>query len=290
MGAEPDYYHVLGVDPWAKQAAIDAAYQELTLRSRLERLRPRTQSPAGPTRKEIAAAYRILGDPDSRALYNAVYHPEQAHEALARRLPPWAWAVAAVWALAIGVVGCVGIRSTPKADVGAIARIVGLSTTSATVNGAVAGMAAPSRTLVAASPASSVTVPGALSPPVPAATIPSAAASPATPLPTPAATLAPVPTASSTTAPTLTIERIPKPPAPTSTPTFRATDYIGAPVPVNLRSGPGTSFATQGLLPSATALASTGESADAEGFLWRRFRLADGRIGWVRQVDVLPVP
>jgi uncharacterized protein YraI len=60
-------------------------------------------------------------------------------------------------------------------------------------------------------------------------------------------------------------------------------------VPVNLRSGPGTGFATLGSLAPGTLLAATGESATSGGYLWRRFRVADGRIGWVRDIDVLPV-
>ena len=57
-------------------------------------------------------------------------------------------------------------------------------------------------------------------------------------------------------------------------------------MPVNLRSGPGTGFATLGLLPPGTPLAATGESASSDGFLWRRFRLADGQVGWVRAADL----
>lgn len=84
-------------------------------------------------------------------------------------------------------------------------------------------------------------------------------------------------------------------PAPAATatipaPSFRPTDRIGAAVPVNLRSGPGTNYAPLDTLPPGTLLEATGESASAGGFLWRRFRLEDGRLGWVRQADVLPVP
>jgi hypothetical protein len=57
-----------------------------------------------------------------------------------------------------------------------------------------------------------------------------------------------------------------------------------------LRAGPGVGFPSRGLLPRGTPLAATGEAAYAGGFLWRRFTLADGRSGWVRDIDVLPVP
>jgi uncharacterized protein YgiM (DUF1202 family) len=64
---------------------------------------------------------------------------------------------------------------------------------------------------------------------------------------------------------------------------------VVAPTPVNLRSGPGADYLTQGSLAPGTLLAATGESGQAGGFLWRRFLVEDGRTGWVRDVDVLPV-
>ncbi len=79
------------------------------------------------------------------------------------------------------------------------------------------------------------------------------------------------------------------PPTPTPVPPFPATDRIGTTVPVNLRNGPGTNFASLGALPPGTLLAATGESANAGGYLWRRFRLQDGRVGWVRDLDVIAV-
>ena len=48
-------------------------------------------------------------------------------------------------------------------------------------------------------------------------------------------------------------------------------------------------FASLGALAPGTLLAATGESATSGGNLWRRFRLQDGRTGWVRDIDVLPV-
>jgi hypothetical protein len=57
-----------------------------------------------------------------------------------------------------------------------------------------------------------------------------------------------------------------------------------------LREGPSQNTPSLGLLPPGTLLEATGESEYMRGYTWRRFRLADGRVGWVRQVDVLPVP
>ena len=85
----------------------------------------------------------------------------------------------------------------------------------------------------------------------------------------------------------------PAPPAPSPPPpparAFQATDRVGAPTPVNLRSGPGADYPTQGSLAPGTLLAATGESSQAGGFLWRRFLVEDGRTGWIRDVDVQPL-
>ena len=103
---------------------------------------------------------------------------------------------------------------------------------------------------------------------------------------------APPPTATPSPAPTQT----PQPPAavetpdPPAAPAFAPTDWIGTHVPVNLRAGPGAAYATLGLLPRGTPLAATGEQREVDGVLWRRFILADGRAGWVRDLDTLPEP
>ena len=57
---------------------------------------------------------------------------------------------------------------------------------------------------------------------------------------------------------------------------------------MNLRAGPGVAYPTQGLLADGTPLAATGEAREVDGVLWRRFALADGRSGWIRDIDVLP--
>jgi len=79
---------------------------------------------------------------------------------------------------------------------------------------------------------------------------------------------------------------------PTVTPTsaaFAATDQIFTELPVNFRTGPGTTFTAQTTLPPGTLLAATGETATVEGVAWRQFRLAGGLVGWVRAQDVTTV-
>ncbi|CAA9580462.1 MAG: hypothetical protein AVDCRST_MAG19-3886 [uncultured Thermomicrobiales bacterium] len=82
---------------------------------------------------------------------------------------------------------------------------------------------------------------------------------------------------------------LPPPPPPVPTPTFRPTDRVGTVLSVNLRTGPGAEFPSQGLLPTGTLLSATGETVTVRGVLWRRFALQDGRNGWVRDLDTLPV-
>lgn len=57
---------------------------------------------------------------------------------------------------------------------------------------------------------------------------------------------------------------------------------------VNFRAGPGTDYAIVTTLAPGTPLRATGETATADGVLWRQFVLADGRPGWVRDLDVVP--
>ena len=103
----------------------------------------------------------------------------------------------------------------------------------------------------------------------------------------PTAPIAPPPTA--TAQPTVIVATTPTATAPPPPPAFQPTDRIDSDLSVNLRSGPGTGYGSLGLLPTGTPLRATGESADAGGQLWRRFVLADGRQGWVRDLDVFPV-
>jgi hypothetical protein len=125
--------------------------------------------------------------------------------------------------------------------------------------------------------------------PVAPTAAPLATPPPAAPVPTtapPTAPLAPTATPVPPPPPTPTPE---PPPPPPPAPAFAATDRIGTALPVNFRTGPGIEYASQGGLPQGTLLAATGRSAYAGGYLWREFDLADGRRGWVRDIDVLPV-
>lgn len=172
--------------------------------------------------------------------------------------------------------------------------------------------AVPSTGPVAPVPPAAASSPPTATPPDPTATAPPPTPAPApTPTPTPEPTRVPspepapepvpeTPVAEPTPEPVIVIV-IPKPapppslpppppppPAPTPTPTFRATDRVGTVLSVNLRTGPGADFPSQGLLPTGTLLSATGETATVRGVLWRRFALQDGRIGWVRDLDTLP--
>jgi serine/threonine protein kinase len=78
-------------------------------------------------------------------------------------------------------------------------------------------------------------------------------------------------------------------PTPTATtPALVVTDRIGTEIPVNFRAGPGTDYPIETTLVPGTALHATGETTLVADILWRQFRLADGRLGWVRDLDVVP--
>lgn len=314
-----DYYAVLGVEPTADAGAIDAAYQGRSLRFRVGQLRRRSGDLAGPTQEEIEQAYAILSDTESRTLYDTVYHPDKIRPTPKRRgVSPWVWLIAVAWVVAIGVVAYIGVRSKVRSDDGAIERIVSQTATAAAAGGAAAGTGTTAPTLIAAvatptvsptvvaiapsnAPIASVTSAAVASPTVtrPVPTVAVTVAPTATTAPTAIATTPPAPTPTATVAPTAT--PLPPPPTPEPPPTttpepspppepsFQPTDRIGVPVNVNLRNGPGTSYASLGPLLPGTLLQATGETATTNGQLWRRFTLEDGRVGWVRDVDVLPV-
>ena len=139
----------------------------------------------------------------------------------------------------------------------------------------------PTPTTAPAAPAAAPT-----EPPPTATAVPEPPPPPPPPPPAPVPAPAPAPPPPPPPAPPPPPPRPPPPPPP---PAFPATDRIGTQTPVNLRSGPGTSYPSQGALPPSTLLAATGETATVNGVLWRRFRLEDGRIGWVRDLDTFPV-
>lgn len=347
MPKEPSYYDILGLRPEADAVAIDAAYRGRSLRFRVGQPRARGTEQTGPTQEQMAQAFAILGDPESRALYDAVYFPDKQPSAKRRRrIPIWLWAIIGVWIVALLAIVIVGLRSRMQSDGGAIGRIAGQTATIVAAGGAggtatnspANGGVAPggSPTLAAALPQSTATntSAGATTASAVAATAANTAtatntaaptgvlvstrttataaptdvpastrtiAAPPTTGPTNTATIAP-PTATSAPAPTavppITVpptevpptaapEPQPEPePQPTAMPSFRATDRIGTSLSVNLRNGPGAGYASLGLLPTGTLLQATGETATVRGQLWRRFLLQDGRIGWVRDLDV----
>ena len=314
MANEPDYYQLLGVEPTADQATIDAAYQGRSLRFRLGQLRDRAQAMSGPSREEIEQAHAVLGNPEARALYDVAYFPDKVSRGR-RRMPLWVWAVATAWFVVIATVCVIGARSKLVDDGGAIGRVVATVTATpppviAVASPPIATAAAPTATPQPSAPAPTGAVPAVATASAPALPTPTATLS--TPSltfrPTPTETPAPAPTATATALPSPSAVALPTttpmppppteppppppteaPPAPTPAPAFPATDRIGTAVPVNLRSGPGTNFATLGALSPGTLLAATGETANAGGYLWRRFRLQDGRLGWVRDLDVTTV-
>ena len=328
MLKEPNYYDILGLRSEADAAAIEAAYRGRSLRFRVGQPRARSAEQAGPTQEQIEQAYAILGDPESRALYDAVYFPTKQPPVRRRRIPPWLAAIIGVWLVAVLAVVLFGLRSRAQADGGAIGRSAGQTATIVAAGGpGGTGSTAPSGgvgsdgspTIVAALPA--VTATSALSDAtatsavVPTATVAVAptAVPRATSTTAPTATVGPTNTATSppptATAPAPTIAAVPPtpvpstatpepvPPAiapttapePTATPSFRATDRIGTALSVNLRNGPGAGYASLGLLPTGTLLQATGEMTRVSGQLWRRFVLQDGRVGWVRDLDIFPV-
>jgi outer membrane biosynthesis protein TonB len=237
-----------------------------------------------------------------------------------RAIPPWGWGLLAVWLA--GIVAVAAVRGPWVSRGRAIGQVAGTApvagpaslalistastrmseaapspTTPAPAPAAVAAAGAPprptetARPSPTASPAAGETAAAAMVPtPIPPP--PAAAPEPtATPEPAPEPIAAPAPEPEPEPEPTATPTPQPRPRAPTPTPTpaFRATDRIGTAEPVNLRTGPGLNFPSQGVLPKGTLLRATGETAYSGGLQWRRFALQDGRTGWVRDIDVFSV-
>src|SRR5690349_19645951 len=216
MGSEPNYYQILGVEPTADQAAIDAAYQGKALRFRLGQLRDRARSLPGPSQEELEQAYAVLGNPESRVLYDAAYFPDKARAR--RRLPVWWWGIAAAWVAVIAIVIVLGARSRLASDGGPIGQIVGTAT--ATEVPSVVALVPPTETATAgvtaapptSTPVQVVAPTSAPTPTIPA--VPTATPTLSTPSltfrptetapPLPTATVAPTVAPTATTAPTAT--------------------------------------------------------------------------------------
>lgn len=166
----------------------------------------------------------------------------------------------------------------PSAIPGGSAGAAATATSTATAIGATATTRAATSTSTPAPP-TAVAVATATAPPAPTATVPPPTVPPPTATPEPPVAAPPV-------------EPPPVEPAPEPTvgpPPFAATDRIGTTVSVNLRAGPGAGYPSLGLLPTGTLLRATGERAYSGGQLWRRFIVQDGRVGWVRDLDVFAV-
>lgn len=325
MASGADYYAILGVEPTADAAAIEAAYRSRSLPFRVGQLRRRVDETSGPSQDEVEQAYNILSNPQSRALYDNLHYPDKPPPVPPRRrLPVWLWALVATWLVAIVAVGCIGLRSRSTSDGGVIGQLVQTATVAAVADGGASATttatppsptsaaAVPSATVVAVPTASAVvtttafpaTVTGSsglVSPTVAAATtrVATATVAPTPTLAAATATAPPVPTATQpppTATPEPPVAAPPPEPAPepepeptVAPPPFPATDRIGTPLSVNLRTGPGVGYPSLGLLPTGTLLRATGETAYSGGQLWRRFALRDGRVGWVRDLDVFVV-
>ena len=84
-------------------------------------------------------------------------------------------------------------------------------------------------------------------------------------------------------------------PTPTSAPaatanTFKPDYQVNSGYRVNFRSEPSTDSSDtiiEGLAP-ATPLQYTGTSDSSSGTVWMKFKLQDGTVGWIRQIDVQP--
>lgn len=182
--------------------------------------------------------------------------------------PRWLWWALVVYAVLLtAVVASNWPALVTRAALGGGTRIP--ATATARVAAPVVGSAPPTAT---APPTAIPTLAPTATVPAPTATLVSQASPPVVASPAP-------PTATPTPAPTATA----------TTPSFVATDQVIGTVPVNFRAGPGTDYRVEGVLDPGTALSATGESAQQAGLLWRQFRLADGRVGWVRDIDVAPV-
>lgn len=102
------------------------------------------------------------------------------------------------------------------------------------------------------------------------------------------------PPTESATAPTPTPTAEATPPADAFTPDYR----VSAQQRINFREGPGVNSPAIAGIEPGTELQSLDESRETEnpaadrlspGGEWLRFRLEDGREGWIREVDVAPI-
>ncbi|MDP9375936.1 MAG: DnaJ domain-containing protein [Chloroflexota bacterium] len=304
MGSEPDYYRILGVEPDVDDTAIKEAHRSRTLPLRVGPVRNQSRELAEARLEQLEDAYAVLGDRASRERYHARHFPDlplpPLRETRPRRgFPLWMWGLIAVWLAVLAAATIVGLRlldaggegasgHTPAGTSGTAgaARIFPTATPPGPAPAGATG-SAPDSTGAAAPSAATATAAAAAATAT-AASPPTATADP------PATETEPEPESAPEAAPAQPPPPPPPPtprprPAPTPTPAFQATDRIGTALPVNLRTGPGVDYPSQGALPTGTLLEATGETRTVNGVLWRRFVLADGRAGWVRDLDTFPV-
>src|SRR5919202_4713922 len=113
QGPGKTYYEVLGVEPTADAATIEAAYHGRSLRFRVGLFDNRPQDLSGPTREEVEAAYAVLGDAEARAWYDAQLFPggpplpkgtrPPPPPLRIRRVAPWVWCALAAWVLVAAI-------------------------------------------------------------------------------------------------------------------------------------------------------------------------------------------
>jgi len=75
MASFKNYYHVLGVDSTAGDAAINAAFRRLALRHHPDRSKDKRTARRF---REIREAYDVLSDPENRRQYDHVYRARGA--------------------------------------------------------------------------------------------------------------------------------------------------------------------------------------------------------------------
>lgn len=71
---------------------------------------------------------------------------------------------------------------------------------------------------------------------------------------------------------------------------FRPTHRSNPDIPVIVRSEPSTGSDPVGVVFPSTPLVIAGEAVDADGLVWHRILVADGTTGWIRALDVGPLP
>ena len=77
---------------------------------------------------------------------------------------------------------------------------------------------------------------------------------------------------------------------PAPTPVWTATHRIAPDRPnINFRTGPSTVSEIVESLPPGTPLQFLGDQQDTGGVTWMKFETKDGKIGWVRKIDIVAV-